>query len=452
MRLAIFRILCLAMLATVGVDAGRAAIAREAEVKAAPLPVPTVETQEKYLAAARRMQAGGDFSGAMTFYGRVLNMEPNNPEAIYGTAEAMVGMGQALDSTKYYRQFSQLRPNDPRGPVGMARAFNRANRPADAIAALDGSAKVAGSSLLAFQERGVALDLSGRSKEAQTVYADALRLSPKNLDILRRLALSFALTEDYPTALSLLQNVANEPGGAATIRQGVAMIYALSGQADAAVKISATSESETAAKQRLAFFRALPLLNPQQRARAVHLNEIAPEYINQQLAGIAATPSVPQNDPAVEPVVPSPKPVVLAPAATAAAPPKPQMVAMPQAEGTEPDVMLGDQAQPSAATAAVVRAAPLPAADRFWVQLAASPNRTKLLQEWTKAAAKSNGGLNGYAPYLVADMIEYKPILRLVVGGFFDGSTAMAMVGRLKGLGIVSILKRVALPADPLFP
>jgi Flp pilus assembly protein TadD len=414
-------------------------------------PLSASETHEKFLSAARQMQANRDFDGALTFYQRVLQVDPNNPEAVYGTAEAMLGLGQSVDSTKYYRQFVQLRPNDPRGAIGLARAFNRANRPADALAALDTAGKTTGMSLLAFQERGVALDLAGRSKEAQTVYSEALRLAPRNLDILRRLALSFALTDDYPTALNLLQNVANEPGGAGTIRQAVAMVYALSGQADAAVKISSTAETEVAAKQRLAFFGALQNLSLQQRARAVHLNEIAPEYINQQLAVIASKPT---PKPVMQAAVQTP-PTVVTPQPAVVVPPKPQMVAMPQADGTEPDVMLGDQTIAGAGvanTAVAVRAAPLPPADRFWVQLAASPNRAKLLQEWNKAAARSNGGLNSYAPYLVADMIEYKPVLRLVVGGFFDGSTAQALISRLKGLGVVSIMRRNALPADPLFP
>jgi Flp pilus assembly protein TadD len=430
---------------------------RTKDVRVAPLPVPAAETQGQYLAVAQKMQAMGDYAGALTFFQRVLDTEPNNAEAVYGTADAMTILGQALDSTKYYGQFQQLRPNDPRGPIGMARAFNRANRPADALAALDANRKITGSSMQAFQERGIALDLSGRNKEAQTVYADALRAAPKNLDILRRMALSFALTEDYPTALNLLQTVANEPGGAQTIRQSVALVYALSGQAEAAVKIAATTESEATAKQRLAFFRSLPNLTLQQRARAVHLNEISPEYVNQQLANMASALVIPQNggapaeDRNVDETVASPP----RPAKPLAAP-KPQMVAMPQPDIlTAPDVSLGDQtisATPPIGTATPVHAAPLPPGDRFWVQLAASTNRAKLLQEWNRSAAKANGGLNSYAPYVVADMIDYKPILRLVVGGFFDGSTAQAMVGRLKSLGVVSILKRNALPADPLFP
>ncbi len=404
----------------------------------------------QFVQAAQRMREKGDYQGALTFYERVLSIDPANLEAIYGTADSMLGLGFAVDSTKYFNRYIQLRPNDARGPIGLARAFNVANRPGEALGALDAARKITGNNLMAIQERGVALDLSGRNKEAQTTFAEGLRLDPKNLDLLRRLALSFAITEDYQTSLSLLQNVANEPGGVVTIRQALAMVYALSGQSDVAAKISATADNEGASKQRLAYFQTVGALTPLQKARVVHFGDVPPELVNQRLAALVSDVPAPKPvEPAV--VVNTPKPVPIVPEKPVR-PGKPQVVAMPQPEGDMPSVSMGDQTvQPVSATAPV-RATPLSAADRFWVQLAASSNRAKILQDWNRAAQNSNGGLSGYAPYLQSDMINYQPILRLVVGGFFDASTAQAMIGRLKTLGVAAIMKRNALPADPLFP
>ncbi len=422
------------------------------------LNAPKSETLVQFNQAAQRMLAKGDFSGARTFYERILSVEPANAEAVIGLAESMLGMGQALDSTKYYHRFIQLRPADPRGSLGLARAFNRANRPVDALAALESVKKITGNGVTLFQERGIALDLAGRSKEAQTTYAEGLKLVPKNLDLLRSMALSFAITEDYQTALSLLQNVANEPGGAATIRQGLAMVYGLSGQAEVAVKISATSETEEMARQRLAYFQALPELTPGQKAQAVHLGIVPPEVINQRLAALvqqrAAADQAPPVKAPVEALQPAVRPVGKPIDRPARTPGKPQVVAMPATDENTPPTAADAPVQPvsAVATAAPARAAPLAAADRFWVQLAASPNRAQILQNWNKAAQNSNGGLNGYAPYMQSDMINFKPILRLVVGGFFDAGTAQSMIGRLKTLGVPAILKRNALPADPLFP
>jgi Flp pilus assembly protein TadD len=409
---------------------------------------------QQYVMAAQRMQANGDFQGALTFYERVLSSEPANAEAAYGAAETMLNLGLGLDSTKYFNRFVQLRPADPRGPLGLARAFNRANRPADALASLDAARKMVGNSLVSFQERGIALDLSGRNKEAQTTFAEGLKTSPKNIDLMRRMALSFAITEDYQTALSLLQNVANEPGGATRIRDSLAMVYAMSGQADVAMQIVETPENTANAKNRLAYFRALGSLTALQKAQAIHFGDVPSDLVNEQLAMIAMTKSAPK--PLVEtsqPVVRATPQIIDKPARSS----RPLVIAMPQPDVTEPSVSLGAETtqppvQPAAAASTSVRAAPLAAADRFWVQLAASPNRAKILQDWNKTAQNSNGGLAGYAPYLQSDMINFQPMLRLVVGGFFDASTAQAMIGRLKTLGVPAIMKRNALPADPLFP
>jgi Flp pilus assembly protein TadD len=416
------------------------------------------ETLQQIMQAAQAMQAKGDLQGALAFYEKVLAADPTNAESLYGAAETMLAMGLGLDSTKYYSRFAQARPTDVRGPIGLARAYNRANRPADALLALDGAKKSVSNSVIAAQERGIALDLLGRHKEAQTTYADGLKLAPKNLELLRRMALSFAITEDYQTSLGLLQTVANEPGGAVTIRDALAMVYAISGQPDAAVKIISIGDKDEAAKQRLAFFQTLSVLNQAQKAQAVHFGYVPADIINQKLAVLAAAKSQP---PMAEPALPdrqanAPDGIAAKPAAKPARAGKPVMIALPQPDGSEPSVSQGaETVQPVQAAAQVtgpVRGAPLPAADRFWVQLAASPNRTRLLQDWNKAAQNANGGLSGYAPYLQSDMINYQPILRLVVGGFFDASTAQAMIGRLKTLGVAAIMKRNALPADPLFP
>jgi Flp pilus assembly protein TadD len=415
------------------------------------------ESLQQFVQAAQTMQAKGDLPGALSFYERVLAIEPANVEALYGAAETMLAMGMGLDSTKYYNRFAQLRPNDVRGPHGLARAYNRANRPADALIALDAAKKIVSNSVIAAQERGIALDLLGRHKEAQTTYAEGLKIAPKNLELLRRMALSFAITEDYQTSLGLLQTVANEPGGAVTIRDALAMVYGMSGQPEVAVKIISNGDKDEAAKQRLAFFQTLGVLTQLQKAQAVHFGNVPAEIINQKLAALAVAKSQPSAPSQQTDALPK-SPAVSAPKIPEKTPRpgKPVMVAMPQPDGTEPSVSMGaETTQPmqtvSQATGPV-RGAPLPAADRFWVQLAASPNRTRLLQDWNKAAQNSNGGLSGYAPYLQSDMINYQPVLRLVVGGFFDASTAQAMIGRLKTLGVAAIMKRNALPADPLFP
>jgi SPOR domain len=136
---------------------------------------------------------------------------------------------------------------------------------------------------------------------------------------------------------------------------------------------------------------------------------------------------------------------------------KPQLIALPQPEDgnlmmDETGQMATPQYNTQPTNSAPVRAQPLPPADRFWVQLGVANNRQKLLGDWNKAAAKASGGLGGFAPYLQPDILKAQAVLRLVIGGYADSSTAQALIARLKANGVPVYLTRNALPADPLFP
>ncbi len=439
-----------------------AAPKKSAVSQAIPAPsVPTnpAELREQFVAAGQNLLAKGDAENAQRFFDRALAGDANMPEALMGAGDATVAAGRPVDATKYYQALTILRPADPRGYIGLARAFNAAYRPEDALKAL-GSLPAGPKSVTALVQTGIAHDLAGRNQQAQNIYADALKIAPKNLEVLRRMANSFALSGDYPAALSVLNKVAAEPDGVATVKVPLSMIYALDGQIDTAMKIIGTSDSDRIGAQRKAFFEVMTGLNPAERARAVHYNYIASDVINAQLArtqrsdAIPAAPVAALDAPASTPAV-SRK---MTKAAAGVTPGRPQMIAMPQADtGLVMDTsgQMASQSPPAAvapAAAPIVRAQPLPAADRFWVQLGVAPTRQRLLQDWNRAAAKSGSGLNGMVPYLQPDIVKAQVVLRLVIGGYMDASTAQALSARLKASDVPVYLTRNALPADPLFP
>jgi Flp pilus assembly protein TadD len=428
--------------------------------KAAPSkPANEAQLREQYITAGQNLLVKGDFENAMRFFERALASE-ENPEALMGAGSAMLNGGKPVDSTSYFNRLVSARPADPRGYIGLARAYNTAYRPDDALAALK-SIPVAGArGQQALQETGIAYDLLGRNKEAQTIYSDALKLAPKNLDVLRRMAMSFAISGDYPTALSLLNKVAAEPGGIATVKVPLSMVYALDSQFDAAERIMGTSEDPRVGAQRSAFFHVLPTLSSTDKARALHFNYVENDLINVELSRIqqnkVANPKyvlAPEN-----PIDSTPaRPQVISPK-TKPQSGKPQLIALPQPDDNNGLVLdaNGQTATPAISSPMVsgspVRAQPLPPADRFWVQLGVANNRQKLLGDWNRAAAKSSGGLGGFAPYLQPDILKAQAVMRLVVGGYADASTAQALMSRLKSSGVPVYLTRNALPADPLFP
>jgi Flp pilus assembly protein TadD len=427
-------------------------------------PASEAQLREQYITAGQNLLVKGDFENAMRFFERAL-ASGENPEALMGAGSAMLNGGKPVDSTSYFNRLIAARPSDPRGYIGLARAYNTAYRPDDALAALK-SIPVAGArGLQSLQETGIAYDLLGRNKEAQTLYSDALKLAPKNLDVLRRMAMSFAISGDYPTALSLLNKVAAEPGGISTVKVPLSMVYALDSQFDAAERIMGTSDDARVGAQRRAFFRVLPTLSSTDKARALHFNYVENDLINVELSRLQqnkvvnpAYALVPENP--IDSAPTSARPQIIS-SKTKVQSGKPQLIALPQPDDNGGLVLdaNGQMATPNYSNQSAtpvsgspVRAQPLPPADRFWVQLGVASNRQKLLGDWNRAAAKSSGGLGGFAPYLQPDIVKAQSVMRLVVGGYADASTAQALMLRLKSSGVPVYLTRNALPADPLFP
>jgi Flp pilus assembly protein TadD len=405
---------------------------------------------QQYLRVAQRLSAQGDIRGAIGFYQQVLAAEPNNADALAGAADILVAAGNPLEATPYYQKLLTLKPTDLRYQLGLARAYNRAQRPTQAIEITDKAIAAGAQGGLAWTEKGLALDLLGRFKEAQLAYGQALKLSPGNPETLQRMAFSFSCIEEYATALSLLGQIANMPGGKEHVRNALATVYAMSGQPDQAMKIASTGapDGEDIASRR-PYYVSLPKLDQLSKARAVHLGVISGDVLAEN-ASSKSQPSresvidsgkVYDSSPAVMPTKPG-KPAV---------PGRPQMVAMPQDETTQSDMPVSSDS-PAMTGNMIQRATPIGAGDRTWVQLGLSPSREVLAKQWTQLVARADGGLNGLSPYVQPIMAEGITQLRLLVGGYADGSTAKVLSTRLKGMKITNYVNRNTLPADPLYP
>jgi Flp pilus assembly protein TadD len=405
------------------------------------------EQLQQFLRVAQRLSAQGDLRGAIGFYNQVLAASPNNEDALAGLADVLVAAGQPLEATPYYQKLESLKPADMRYAMGYARALNRAQRPGQALPIIEKAIAANAQGGMAWTEKGLALDLLGRFKEAQQAYGQALKLSPNNPETLQRMAFSFACIEEYRTALNLIGDIANLPGGKEQVRNPLATIYAMSGQSDQAMKIAAMGAPEGEdVSNRKPYYDALPKLDQLSKARAVHLGVMAPDMLMQQTSS--------KSPPSNETIEDSGKAYNAPADPKPAKPGKPQMVAMPQ-EAADTAETASDSATAAVAPAAaspMMRATSMGAGDRIWVQLGLSPSRATLEKQWNTLVARASGGLNGLAPYVQPIVADGKSQLRLLVGGYADGSTATALGKRLRAMKIVNFINRNALPADPLYP
>jgi Flp pilus assembly protein TadD len=394
------------------------------------------------LRVARRLATQGEFSTAVNFYRRVLEIDPRNGEALGGLGDVLVALESPQEALGPYRDWASLAPSDPRPLLGQGRVLNRLNRPDEALPLLVRARGLGQPSVGVLTELGLALDLRGEFRQAQSAYAQAITLAPQSPELLQRFALSYGLSGDYEAALKLLHTLSKEASGADLVRRPLAMVYALSGQEAVAIRLTSSTESAQIAEVRRGFFRQVASLQGRARARAAHFAQLpnAPAPGTTQAPPPAITPQ-PESQPQLVPSVIGGGPSRIVP----------KRVALPQPaqEALPPNPVTADMAGAAPVTA---RAVPLPPADRTWVQLAAGPSRPALEQHWRALQGRAGAALDSLPPYVQPAQVNGRPVLRLVVGGYSDPSTAQALLGRLKGAGVPGLIQRTPFAADPLFP
>jgi Flp pilus assembly protein TadD len=116
---------------------------------------------------------------------------------------------------------------------------------------------------------GVAKDQSERHGEAQDLYRRGLSLAPGDPALTLDLALSLALSGNYPNAIAVLQPLAISPTASRQERQTLALIYGLNGNLAEATRLSRVDLDDTAVEHNLAYYRTLRELSLAARNRAI---------------------------------------------------------------------------------------------------------------------------------------------------------------------------------------
>ncbi len=78
--------------------------------------------------------------------------------------------------------------------------------------------------------QGAVLDQLGRSAEAQSHYAAALKIVPNEPSVLSNLGLSYALMKDLKRAEITLRRAVAQPNAAPKVRQNLALVVGLQGR------------------------------------------------------------------------------------------------------------------------------------------------------------------------------------------------------------------------------
>jgi Flp pilus assembly protein TadD len=213
--------------------------------------------------------AGGDLAAAVGVYRRAAAIEPRAVAAYVAAGNTLLEMGQFNEAIVTYNSALTQEAHDPEALRGLARAYLMTAKP-----------ELAGKPLaVAFQDTpddpkllqliGVADDVAGQHEEAQARYRRGLELMPRDPALTLNLALSLALTGNYPEAVAELRPLATAPTSSPRERQTLALIYGLQGDQRAAEQMARRDLDGASVQRNLAYYDTLRRLSPQARQRAI---------------------------------------------------------------------------------------------------------------------------------------------------------------------------------------
>lgn len=249
----------------------------------AALGLPAVPAAAQY-AAPSTYDPGTSLAGAL----RTLSREPRNFAALISAGRASLDMGDTQAAAGFYGRAEEVSPQSPVPKIGIGAAMTAMGDPKGAMTYYErASALGAPQSLLAL-DRGLAFDLLGQQAKAQSDYRAAM-FGAQADEARRRLALSLAISKDIKGAAATLEPLLKrlDPGAVRTN----AFVLALAGDRDGARRtIDAMMPGGGARFE--PFFRLLPVLQPDEKARAVHLGDF-PKDAAQRYASAERIPSSP---------------------------------------------------------------------------------------------------------------------------------------------------------------
>ncbi len=364
---------------------------------------------DRLVSIGQRAEARGQAPAALSFYEQALAIDPRHVAASRAAAELAL-RHDLQNSVEIARRWTTLAPKDAAAQLLLADACLRRGLLTEAGDALTVAAANGAPASEIGARKGLALDLAGDSKAAQLEYARALSGTANPRALTLRLALSLALTEDYPAALQLLQGYANVPGDNSDVRRTLAKVYAVSGQPEAAADIMRAAGSDDVAQAMAPYYARLAGLPLKARADALHFDRLSAEAL-QQAPGLPAS---------ARPAVATAPPVAVAPRAA----PVPPAVA-------------------SAALPLAVPPAPVTDADgkaAYWVQIASVPDAALLPDEWRRLQRRAAGALAGRAPHVQQNGKAH----RLIIGPFETPRAAQALVNKLKAQRVETLVSRIS--------
>ncbi|TCS64021.1 tetratricopeptide repeat protein [Varunaivibrio sulfuroxidans] len=192
--------------------------------------------------AARDSENQHDYTSAAQYYARLSHEKPDDIRLRIDLARNLRYIGEAKQGVKILLEKrpsqssnlpfllelakSRIAAGDAEGALGDLKALFAA-APATWPGMWD-----------AFMVRGIARDQVQHYKLAQADYNAALKLSPKNPQVMNNYAMSLAQSGRLDAAIAILENASNQNRSNVQVRQNLALLYGVKGELGKAKALS----------------------------------------------------------------------------------------------------------------------------------------------------------------------------------------------------------------------
>lgn len=209
------------------------------------------------LELAQSAEANFDYSAAAGHYNQLYTREPDNIDAVLGTARNMRYAGVANDSVKQLNAAIKRHGKTPALVLELSKSQLTAARINDSWESINSLANKGALKWQFLAVEALIHDRLGQYKKAQNLYLKVLANSKEDISVSNNLALSYSLSGDLDKGIKILEALQLDSRSTLQTRQNLVMLLVLSGERDKAKRVALKDYTPEQAAQNLAAYELL---------------------------------------------------------------------------------------------------------------------------------------------------------------------------------------------------